>query len=94
VPKNILIFSDGTGQAGGLTPDERISKIYKLYRATRVGPQVPALQHIASRRFRTRSPGFPGRTYALFYLRRKSHGTKDKAAPRYLRCPVHLPLAG
>lgn len=37
--KNILIFSDGTGQAGGLTPDERISNIYKLYRATRVGPE-------------------------------------------------------
>jgi hypothetical protein len=36
--KNILIFSDGTGQAGGLTPDERVSNIYKLYRATRVGP--------------------------------------------------------
>jgi uncharacterized protein (DUF2235 family) len=36
--RNILIFSDGTGQAGGLTPDERISNIYKLYRATRVGP--------------------------------------------------------
>ena len=38
MPKNLLIFSDGTGQAGGLTPDERISNIYKLYRATRVGP--------------------------------------------------------
>jgi uncharacterized protein (DUF2235 family) len=38
MPRNILIFSDGTGQAGGLTPDERISNIYKLYRATRVGP--------------------------------------------------------
>ena len=37
MPGNILIFSDGTGQAGGLTPDERISNIYKLYRATRVG---------------------------------------------------------
>lgn len=36
--KNILIFSDGTGQAGGITPDERRSNIYKLYRATRVGP--------------------------------------------------------
>ena len=36
--KNILIFSDGTGQAGGLTPDENISNIYKLYRATRCGP--------------------------------------------------------
>lgn len=36
--KNILIFSDGTGQAGGLSPDQRLSNIYKLYRATRVGP--------------------------------------------------------
>lgn len=36
--RNILIFSDGTGQAGGLAPDERRSNIYKLYRATRVGP--------------------------------------------------------
>ena len=38
MPRNIMIFSDGTGQAGGLTPDERISNVYKLYRATRVGP--------------------------------------------------------
>lgn len=38
MPKNILIFSDGTGQAGGLTPDQRLSNIYKMYRATRVGP--------------------------------------------------------
>ena len=37
--KNILIFSDGTGQAGGLTPDGNISNIYKLYRATRCGPE-------------------------------------------------------
>ena len=37
-PRNILIFSDGTGQAGGLLPDERRSDIYKLYRATRCGP--------------------------------------------------------
>ena len=36
--KNILIFSDGTGQAGGLLPDETRSNIYKLYRATRCGP--------------------------------------------------------
>jgi uncharacterized protein (DUF2235 family) len=37
-PRNILIFSDGTGQAGGLLPDERRSNIYKLYRATRCSP--------------------------------------------------------
>ena len=39
--KNILIFSDGTGQAGGLRPDQRLSNIYKLYRATRTGPDSP-----------------------------------------------------
>ena len=38
MPKNILIFSDGTGQAGGLLVDENRSNVYKLYRATRVGP--------------------------------------------------------
>jgi uncharacterized protein (DUF2235 family) len=38
--KNILIFSDGTGQAGGLSPDENISNIYKLFRATRCGPDT------------------------------------------------------
>jgi uncharacterized protein (DUF2235 family) len=36
--KNILIFSDGTGQAGGLKPDQHLSNVYKLYRATRNGP--------------------------------------------------------
>ncbi|MDG6079035.1 DUF2235 domain-containing protein [Erythrobacter litoralis] len=35
--KNILIFSDGTGQFGGLKPDQRLSNIYKLYRASRPG---------------------------------------------------------
>ena len=38
--KNILIFSDGTGEAGGLTPDENVSNIYKLFRATRCGPDL------------------------------------------------------
>jgi uncharacterized protein (DUF2235 family) len=36
--KNILIFSDGTGQAGGLRPNQRLSNVHKLYRATRIGP--------------------------------------------------------
>lgn len=35
---NIVIFSDGTGQRGGLMFDERRSNIYKLFRATRCGP--------------------------------------------------------
>ena len=45
--KNILIFSDGTGQRGGLQFDERRSNIYKLFRATRCGPDSsvdPSLQ--------------------------------------------------
>lgn len=37
--KNILIFADGTGQVGGLRPDEVLTNVYKLYRATRVGPE-------------------------------------------------------
>lgn len=41
MPKNILIFSDGTGQIGGLKPDQRLSNVYKLYRATRPGPDSP-----------------------------------------------------
>jgi hypothetical protein len=38
MPKNVLIFSDGTGQAGGVTFDENRTNIYKLFRATRCGP--------------------------------------------------------
>ena len=36
--KNVVIYSDGTGQAGGFRFDENRSNIYKLYRATRCGP--------------------------------------------------------
>ena len=38
--RNILIFSDSTGQAGGLLPDELRSNVYKLFRATRCGPDT------------------------------------------------------
>lgn len=38
--KNILIFADGTGQAGGYMPDETRSNVYKLLRATRVSPDT------------------------------------------------------
>ena len=49
MPKNILIFSDGTGQAGGVRPDQLLSNIYKLYRATRIGPDsvIDPAQQIA-----------------------------------------------
>jgi uncharacterized protein (DUF2235 family) len=36
--RNIVIFSDGTGQAGGFRFDEDRSNIYKMYRAMRTGP--------------------------------------------------------
>lgn len=40
IEKNIVIFSDGTGQYGGVMPDQRISNIYKMYRAMRPGTQT------------------------------------------------------
>ena len=40
MPKNIIIFSDGTGQAGGIAFDEVRTNVYKLYRACRVGPDT------------------------------------------------------
>jgi hypothetical protein len=36
--KNILIFADGTGNEGGLLPDESRTNVYKLFGATRVDP--------------------------------------------------------
>src|SRR6266571_1729127 len=36
--RNIIIYSDGTGQRGGRLFDERRSNVYKLFRATRCGP--------------------------------------------------------
>jgi hypothetical protein len=38
MPKNIVIFSDGTGQDGGARPEQRISNIYKMYRIARDHP--------------------------------------------------------
>lgn len=43
--KNIVIYSDGTGQAGGLKPEQRLSNIYKMYRASKVGPDNPINPH-------------------------------------------------
>ena len=39
--KLILVFSDGTGQLGGMRPDQTLSNIYKMYRAMRPGPDSP-----------------------------------------------------
>jgi uncharacterized protein (DUF2235 family) len=39
--KNIVIYSDGTGQDGGVRPEQRISNVYKMYRASRTAPDNP-----------------------------------------------------
>ena len=47
MPRNIVIFADGTGQRGGVMVDETRSNVYKLYRATRGGTETsidPATQ--------------------------------------------------
>ena len=36
--KNIVVYSDGTGQDGAARVDQRLSNVYKMFRATRVGP--------------------------------------------------------
>ncbi|TPG21773.1 DUF2235 domain-containing protein [Sphingomonas koreensis] len=41
MPKNIVVFSDGTGQDGGVRPDQRLSNVYKLYRACRTDSTSP-----------------------------------------------------
>lgn len=41
MPKNIVVFSDGTGQAGGVRAEQRLTNVYKLYRASSVGPDSP-----------------------------------------------------
>lgn len=38
--RNIVVFSDGTGQEGGVRPDQRMSNIYKLFRAAKVSPDT------------------------------------------------------
>ena len=41
MPKNIVVYSDGTGQDGGVRPEQRISNVYKMYRASRTAPDKP-----------------------------------------------------
>ena len=38
MPRNIVVFSDGTGQDGGVRPEQRVSNVYKMYRVCRTGP--------------------------------------------------------
>jgi uncharacterized protein (DUF2235 family) len=45
MPKNIIVFSDGTGQDGGVRPEQRISNIYKLYWTSRNHPNNAIAPH-------------------------------------------------
>lgn len=38
--KNIVVFSDGTGQDGGVRPEQHVSNVYKMYRVCKVGPET------------------------------------------------------
>jgi uncharacterized protein (DUF2235 family) len=43
--KNVVVYSDGTGQDGGVRPEQRISNVYKLYHASRTSPDNPIDAH-------------------------------------------------
>jgi len=43
--RNVIIFSDGTGQVGGIYFDEARTNVYKLFRATRVAPDTAIDPH-------------------------------------------------
>lgn len=45
MPKNIIVYSDGTGQDGGVRPEQRISNVYKLYHVSRTSPDNPIDPH-------------------------------------------------
>jgi uncharacterized protein (DUF2235 family) len=68
VSKNILIFADGTGNESGLLPDESRTNVYKLYRATRTGPDttINPTKQIA---FYIPGVGTPGVTPPPFWKR-------------------------
>jgi uncharacterized protein (DUF2235 family) len=68
VPKNILIFADGTGNESGLLPDESRTNVYKLFRATRTGPDttIDPNRQIA---FYIPGVGTPGVTPPSFWKR-------------------------
>jgi Uncharacterized alpha/beta hydrolase domain (DUF2235) len=65
--RNILIFSDGTGQVGGYEFDEDRTNVYKLYRATRVGPDSCIDPHVQAAFY---DPGLGSRGQGGFPLGR------------------------
>jgi len=68
--KNILIFADGTGNEGGLLPDESRTNVYKLFRATRVDPDsgIKPSEQLA---FYVRGIGTPSPGHTSWMQRRR-----------------------
>src|SRR5882724_4048160 len=66
--KNILVFADGTGNESGLLPDESRTNVYKLFRASRTGPDttIDPEKQIA---FYIPGVGAPGVKAASFWKR-------------------------
>jgi hypothetical protein len=91
MPKNILILSDGTGQAGGLRPDENRSSIYKLYRATRCGPDTAidpreAVKKVYQHAGSPKDTAFVEQRKALGLRFRERYGCDSDGAPSTVPC--------
>jgi uncharacterized protein (DUF2235 family) len=75
--RNVLIFSDGTGQVGGYAFDEDRTNIYKLFRATRVAPDscIDPKEQIAFY-----DPGLGSKSEGGFLLGRFARWVYDKVS--------------
>ena len=79
MPKNVVIFSDGTGQRGGVTFDERRSNIYKLFRACRCGPDSCVDPNLQLTYYDPGLGTIPERAGILGSLYRKVHNLVSQA---------------
>jgi uncharacterized protein (DUF2235 family) len=88
--RNILILSDGTGQVGGYEFDEDRANVYKLYRATRVGPDSCIDPHeqaafydpgLGSRG----QGGFPNRTLGTLDIQKGQPGHRPRHHSKHHR---------
>jgi hypothetical protein len=89
--KNILIFADGTGNEGGLLPDESRTNVYKLFRVTRTGPDSPidpAKRPPAHQQSPQGRQGRPGIVHSSIYLPEALYEAIREAAFRE-RCKIH-----
>ena len=88
--KRILVFADGTGNEGGLLPEEKQTNVYKLYNATRVGPGSPIdpTQQVAFyvNGIGTPDPGTPPPSWVTRKLQSLAQGVGFGLRDRITRC--------